>query len=405
MKDTAMPATPAIHILLAIALLVSLGACSAILRNPVPDEMHLETTVLDQPNLRIWGDAYDPSQLGLDQTDQEFKAAFSGIMHREHNYLAISGGGANGAYGAGVMVGWSTLGTRPEFTMVTGVSTGALTAPFVFLGPEYDDELKLLYTTLDTSRILFRRSVFSIVRGDAIIDSTPLRDILDQFITEEMVAKMAREYRRGRILNIGTTNLDAGRPVIWNIGRIANSSHPDAAKLIRQILLASASIPGVFPPVYIQVHTPDGRSYDEMHVDGGTSTQMFLYPTAANVSEILELMDVRGTPTAYVIRNSRIQPRYDPVRARLPDIAGRSVSSLIRTQGIGDAYRIAAVTYRDGIELEMTWIPANAPSDPGNEVFDPAYMSALFEFGYQRVINGRAWSEVDLSRLIPAAIE
>lgn len=383
-----------------------LSACSAILRNPVPAEEHLDTTVLDQRDLRFWGDEYDPYDRVIARTAPEKREQlFGGIMHREHNYLAISGGGANGAYGAGVIVGWTTLGTRPEFTMVTGVSTGALSAPFVFLGPAYDDELKLLYTTLDTTRILFRRSVFSIVRGDSITDSTPLRNILEQYITDEMIAEIAREYRRGRILNIGTTNLDAGRPVIWNIGRIANSGHAGAADLIRQILLASASIPGAFPPVYIPVQTADGRTYDEMHVDGGTSAQMFLYPTGTNMPELIRALDVQGAPTAYVIRNSRLRAPYDPVRARLADIAGRSVSSLIRTQGIGDAFRIAAITHRDGIDLKLTWIPMSAPENPGDEVFDPVFMSELFDYGYQRVIEGQAWNNVDLNRLAPAHVD
>lgn len=375
-----------------------LGACSLILRNPVPADSYTQASVLGRQDFRIWGDEQeqqlDVSMLPTDPA--ALQREFGGIMHKEHAYLAISGGGADGAYGAGVLVGWTSLGNRPEFTMVTGVSTGALTAPFAFLGPAYDDELKLLYTTLDSASIFFRRSVFNILRGDAVADNSPLARMLEKYVTDEMIADIAREHRKGRILSIGTTNLDAGRPVIWNIGRIANSGQPGAAQLIRQILLASAAIPGVFPPAYIKVQTPDGRTYDEMHVDGGTSTQMFLYPTRTDFAQLRKMLDIRGTPTAYVIRNSRIQPTYSPVRAWLPDIAGRSVSSLIRTQGIGDAYRIAATTMRDGVALHMTWIPMDAPADPGNAFFDPVFMSALFEFGYQRVVAGKAWTMVDI---------
>lgn len=380
-----------------------LGACSAILRNPVPEQDYQHVSVLGQQDFRVWADQQDPEQYpALKQaTAETLERRLGGIMHTEHNYLAISGGGADGAYGAGVLVGWSKLGTRPEFTMVTGVSTGALTAPFAFLGPAYDNQLKLLYTTLDSSRIFFRRSIFSIIRGDSVTDNTPLLKMLEEYITDDMVAEIAREYRKGRVLSIGTTNLDAGRGVIWNIGRIADSGNPKAADLIRQILLASASIPGVFPPAYIRVQTPDGKTYDEMHVDGGTSAQMFLYPTRTNFEELRTLLDIRGTPRAYVIRNSRIQPIYEPVVARLPNIAARSVASLIRTQGIGDAYRIAATTHRDGVTLAMTWIPMDAPPDPGEELFDPAYMAALFEFGYQRTVNDTAWTTVDLSKIDP----
>jgi len=378
-----------------------LFGCVSILRNPVPEDIYQQTTVLGRDDLRVWGDMDDPRQhkaLAMNDPDL-LDRHFSGVMHREHHYLAISGGGAEGAYGAGVLIGWSALGTRPEFTMVTGISTGALTAPFAFLGPAYDEKLKMLYTTLDSSRIFFRRSLFSIFRGDALADHTPLLNMLEQYLTDDMIVEIAREHRRGRILNIGTTNLDAGRPVIWNIGRIADSGDPGAGDLIRQILLASASIPGVFPPAYIRVQGPDGRTYDEMHVDGGTTTQVFLYPTRTNFTELRQLLDIQGTPQAYLIRNSRVHPVYDPVRARLTDIASRSVSTLIRNQGIGDAFRIAATTHRDGITLEMTWIPVDAPQDPGRDFFDPEYMSELFEFGYQRTINGSAWTVFDIRTL------
>jgi predicted acylesterase/phospholipase RssA len=296
------------------------------------------------------------------------------------------------------VVGWSKKGDRPEFTMVTGISTGALTAPFAFLGPEYDNQLREVYTTLDTSHIFYRSSYWAMLRGDSVVDSAPLARVIDKFVTDELIAEIAGEYRRGRALFIGTTNLDAGRPVIWNIGRIANSGDPGAGKLIRSILRASASIPGVFSPVYIEVTGPDGRTYEEMHVDGGTSAQLFLYPSRANWAELLEVLDVRGPPTAYLMRNSRLFAEYDPVRARLPAIAARSVDSLIRTQGIGDTYRIAAVAKRDGILVEITWIPGDAVKDTSNEVFDPAYMSALFDYGYQRALDGKVWTDLDLSK-------
>jgi predicted acylesterase/phospholipase RssA len=257
---------------LLLGCLVLTSACSAILRNPVPERYYEDTRLLGRTDLRFWGDRREQTQHPIFQyaKDGTLEQHFAGIMRREHNYLAISGGGANGAYGAGVLCGWTRSGRRPEFTLVTGISTGALTAPFAFLGPDYDEQLKMLYTTLDTSRIFLRRSIFSIVRGDSLVDSTPLANMLEKYVTQDMIAKIGHEYFTGRGLYVVTTNLDAGRPVIWNITRIANSGHPDAAALIRNILLASASIPGVFPPVYLRVQTPDGNTYDEMHVDGGS---------------------------------------------------------------------------------------------------------------------------------------
>ncbi len=388
---------------LLLTCLMLLGACSSILRSPVPEDIHLQASVLGHQDFRFWGDQQDLElhpAFTLPNQKEALEASYGGIMHTQHHYLAISGGGADGAYGAGVLMGWSEQGTRPEFTMVTGISTGALTAPFAFLGSAYDQRLKELYTTLDTTSIFNRRSIFTILRGDSVVDSTPLSDKLEQHITDQIITEIAKQYRRGRSLHIGTTNLDAGRPVIWNIGRIANSGHPQAPQLIRQILLASASIPGMFPPAYIAVQGPDGRTYQEMHVDGGTSSQMFLYPSRTNWAQLMKLLDVQGTPTAYLIRNSRVLPQYQPVPARVPDIAARSVASLIRTQGIGDIYRIVAITNRDGVDVKLTWIPTTGITDPGEEVFDPVYMSALFEYGYQRAISGLAWSKIDTNKLV-----
>jgi predicted acylesterase/phospholipase RssA len=391
---------PRIRCLIPVFCLVVLSACSSVLRNPVPADMHLQTSVLGRQDLRIWGDQQQEHPAVDLANSDSLQERFGGIMHRQHNYLAISGGGADGAYGAGVLLGWTETGARPEFTMVTGVSTGALTAPFAFLGSAYDAQLKELYTTLDTSSIFNRRSVFTIIRGDSVVDSAPLAHMLKKYITRDMVAEIGRQYRLGRSLSIGTTNLDAGRPVIWNIGRIAASGHPDAPELIRQVLLASASIPGVFPPVYISVQGPDGKTYEEMHVDGGTTTQMFLYPSSLDMARLLKVLDVKGTPTAYLIRNSRLRPDYEPVKARLTKIASRSVTSLIRTQGIGDAYRIAALAKRDGVKIELTWITDAAPKNPGDEVFDPKYMAALFDYGYRRALDGQVWTEIDIEKII-----
>ena len=380
--------------------LIWLTACSSILRSPLPDEFHDQASVLGRQDLRFWANFEDERHRVIkDREPDALRATFGGIMNTEHYYLAVSGGGAEGAYGAGVLVGWSKLGTRPEFTMVTGVSTGALTAPFAFLGEEYDVQLKTVYTTLDTSRVFFRRSIFAIIRGDSVADNTPLLRMLEEYVDDEMIEAIAREYRKGRSLFIGTTNLDAGRGVIWNIGRIADTGHPDARSLIHQIMLASAAIPGVFPPAYIKVQAPDGTTYDEMHVDGGTSSQMFLYPARLDWAELMQILQVEGVPTAYVIRNSRLEEEYRPVRARLANIAGRSVSTLIRTQGVGDAFRIAALANRDGVDLNLTWIPAEAPKNPGSEIFDPQYMTGLFEYGYQRAIDGSVWTAVDLEKL------
>ena len=377
-----------------LVLCLFIVGCASVVRNPVPEADHMDVTVLGNPEARQWGDGRQVRSLPIGE-QEELEKRFGGVMHTEHNYLVISGGGPRGAYGAGVLTAWTRMGTRPEFTIVTGVSTGALTAPFAFLGSKYDQQLETVYTTLDTRQIINTRNFFAILGGDSIVDTSPLKSLIDKLIDDEVIADMAREYRRGRQLLVGTTNLDAGRPVVWNLTRMAASEHPGSGKLIRQVLLASASIPGAFPPVYIEVETPDGRKYDEMHVDGGASSQMFFYPARMNFQDVMERLDVKGTPTIYVIRNAFVRPDYKTISPRLLPIAGRTIDSLIRTQGIGDFFRIGTLADRDGMDFEFTYIPDDANEEIGvkpTEEFDPNYMKALFKYGQQRTLEGEAWT-------------
>ena len=377
-----------------------LGACASVVRNPVPEADHLDVTVLGSSDFRQWGDGAVRSLRILENPDG-LEQRYGGIMHREHDYLVISGGGARGAFGAGVLKAWSEMGTRPEFTIVTGVSTGALSAPFAFLGSDYDDDLEEVYTTLDTRQIVNTRSLFAIIGGDSIVDTTPLSRLIERMVDDEMIAAIGREYHKGRQLMVGTTNMDAGRPVVWNITRIAASGAPGSQELIRKVLLASASIPGAFPPVYIEVETADGRKYDEMHVDGGASSQMFFYPATLGWGRIMKLLDVQGTPSIYLIRNAYVQPEYRTISPRLLPIANRTIDSLIRTQGIGDVFRIWTLAERDGLDLFVTWIPDDANEAIGvapTEEFDPEFMRALFDYAYERTLRGETWQ--DFSELI-----
>ncbi|MCA3556495.1 MAG: patatin-like phospholipase family protein, partial [Aestuariivirga sp.] len=196
----------------------------------------------------------------------------AGLSPTERNFLALSGGGSNGAFGAGLLTGWTEAGTRPEFTIVTGISTGSLTAPFAYLGPPYDKLLTEAYTQISGRDVFRRKPVLSALRSSAAADNTPLRQLVARYVTDRMVADIAVQNGRGRKLLIGTTNLDAGRPVVWDIGAIAASGEPDRKQLIQDILVASSSIPGLFPPVKIKV-VADGKTFDEMHVDGGTTNQ------------------------------------------------------------------------------------------------------------------------------------
>lgn len=389
-----------------VGILALATGCASVVRNPLPEEAQNQVTVLGHDDFRQWGDCSQCRTFGGLQSAEDIEAAFGGIMDREHNYLVISGGGANGAYGAGLLKAWSELGTRPEFTIVTGVSTGALTAPFAFLGSDYDAVLEEVYTTLDTTLLINTRSLFSLLGADSVLDTTPLSRLIEKVVDDAMVERLAAEHRNGRILSVATTNMDASRPVVWNLTRIAASGHPKAAQLIRQVMLASASIPGAFPPVYVEVETADGQKYDEMHGDGGVASQMFLYPAGLDWRKVKQTLRVRGEPTIYVIRNAYIRPQYQTMDPRLLPIVSRTIGSLIRTQGIGDFFRISALAERDGLDMKVTWIPDEAYTGLGivaSEAFDPKYMRALFDFGYRRTMEGMTW--LDFSDMLNAIDE
>jgi predicted acylesterase/phospholipase RssA len=215
------------------------------------------------------------------------------------------------------MVGWSASGQRPEFKLVTGVSTGALIAPFAFLGPSRDQQLRQVFTDVTPKKVFSARWFLAALYDDALADTTPLFTLISEFVNAEMLADIAREYSRGRLLFIGTTNIDVQRPVLWNIGAIAASQHSGALDLVRKILLASAAIPGAFPPVLIEVENR-GRRYAEMHVDGGAIAQTFLYPQALELARAPPRNSAREN--TYVIRNGRFAPIGRP-RVRFVSIA------------------------------------------------------------------------------------
>lgn len=369
------------------------GCASAPPRNAVPEELADAALIAGIPEARFAGDEPPPyieEWLGAD-TEEEMRARFAGVMDIEHHYLAISGGGANGAYAAGLLVGWSEEGSRPTFTIVTGISTGALAAPFAFLGSEYDDELREIYTTFDTEDLVESRGIFALFRQDALEDSAPLRAMIARYVDENMIAELAAEHASGRALLVGTTNIDSMRPIIWNLTRIAASDAPQRTELIRDILLASASIPVGLPPVLFEVEA-NGQMYDEMHVDGGATSQVFFYPIGLDWESVLDRLNVPGQPDLYVIRNARIEPTHEIIERRSTDIGFRTIESLLRTQGLGDLYRIYLAAELDGLEYHGAAIPEDF-TETSAEFFDPVYMQKLFDLGFELARDGYPWSE------------
>lgn len=360
-------------------------------RNPVPADLVSKVTIEGVPEARFWGDEWP--QWSVERfnnfSDKDFRENFSGIYGKPHNYLAISGGGSNGAYGAGLLAGWSAAGTRPEFTMVTGISTGALSAPFAFLGEKYDARLKELYTTTSTKDVLKKRNLVSALLSDSMASTEPLKRLLEQCITEDMLKEIGDEHRKGRRLFVGTINLDAGRSVIWNIGAIALGEHPNKIQLVREILRASASIPVAFPPVSIPV-MHEGEKFDELHADGGTGSQVFVYPASIDWKKLTTTLKAQGRPQVYVIRNAVLEANYQGIKQKVLPIAGRTIASLIRTQGIGDLYQIYSLCKRDGNDFNLGYIPADFEPEP-TEDFDPVYMEKLYDFGFEKARNSYLW--------------
>lgn len=307
--------------------------------------------------------------------------------------LGVSGGGEDGAFGAGLLCGWTAHGTRPEFELVTGVSTGALTAPFAYLGSDWDGALRSVYTEITPGDVLRSRGLLAAIFDDALADSAPLFGTISRYLDERMLAAIARGHESGRLLLIGSTNLDAQLPVIWNVGAIAASGDPRALNLVRRILLASAAIPGAFPPVMFDVAV-NGVTHQEMHVDGGAFSQVFLYPRQVTEQRRERLR--RGQPvvpaSAYIIRNGRLDAQWAAVGRRTMSIAGRAISTMIASSGYNDVVRIWNTTQRDGIDYNLAFIPRDF-TGTYSEPFEQAYMRALFDFGFDRARRGYDWAK------------
>ncbi|MBF0255174.1 MAG: patatin-like phospholipase family protein [Gammaproteobacteria bacterium] len=391
-------------LLLLIALLL-LQACASPPQRLAPLPAHLAqvASIPGIPQARQWGDEVPANfQAWLKQPEAKLRQQQGGIMHRPHNYLVISGGGSNGAFAAGLLVGWTARGNRPEFQIVTGTSTGALAAPFAFLGSSQDAKLRQVYTQFSTHDLVERRGIWDMLTGDGLVSTSPLRRLIAQHIDATMITAIAEEGRKGRSLLIGTTHLDAARPVIWDITRIAASQQPGAAALIHEVILASASIPGAFPPVPIQVEA-DGRRYDEVHVDGGVTAQLFLTPRGLDWQRIKQRLGVKGRPQLYVIRNAKLRQDWSNVPLRLPPLISRTISTLILNQGIGDISQLYLMSQQHGMDFRLAHIPLDF-SEQSDEIFDPDYMRKLFDFGHAKALHSDPWMRPDLDAAAEAPL-
>jgi hypothetical protein len=381
--------------LIAALLMLTLAACSTPSRMaavPAGMTMQAQTGI---PNARFFPDRRDVAfrQEILDSNAKE-RAWLARSGQGEEAlppvaYLTISGGGGDGAFAAGLLNGWSESGKRPVFKLVTGVSAGALIAPFAFLGSGHDTEIHKTYTSVNDRDIFKMRNFTAALFSDAMASTEPMAKLVDRYITRELLDEIAVEYAKGRLLFIGTTNLDSREPIYWNMGAIASSKDPAALVLFRKIILASAAIPGAFPPVMIDV-TVGGVRYQEMHVDGGATRQVFMYPQNLHLAKTTATAGQERQRTLYIIRNARLDPDWASVDRRLMSIVGRSVTSLIQTQGLGDLNRMYLTATRDHLDFNLAYIPSDFTA-PRKSEFDASYMRQLFDRGRQMALGGFPW--------------
>jgi len=349
--------------------LTLVAGCTTMMRDPVPVTRIDEASFGTRTPIRYWGD--------------QLPAAYANAFAHDKHILSLSGGGLNGAYGAGYLTGWSARGNRPSFDLVTGISVGAMIAPLAFLGPRYDPRLHAILSQVSSEQISGPGFLAVLFGAPALVDNAPVKRAIEQIIDEETLAAIAAEHRKGRRLLVGTTNLDAERPVVWDIGAIANSDIPNRLDLVRQIILASTALPGFFPPVLIHV-TIDGKTYDELHVDGGITQQFVMLPDGGYGN------GGKSKGTLYAIYNGTTQPTPHIVQASGLSVLGRAVPTLLKYRDRGDARELENTARAYGINYHLAAIPGGFPEPPTKTAQLDSWLNALYALGLQHGTGG-AW--------------
>ncbi|MGE0039072.1 MAG: patatin-like phospholipase family protein [Xanthobacteraceae bacterium] len=335
--------------------------------------------VLGIPNARAWGDS-----------ETEFARL---LPQASGPWLAISGGGADGAFGAGLLSGWSQAGTRPEFAVVTGVSIGSLIAPFAFLGSKYDEELHKSFTTISAADVFEDR-----LTRDSLFDYWPLRRAIAERVTPKLLVDIAAEHKRGRRLLVATTSLDTGRRAVWNMGAIAERGDETALKLFRDILLASCSIPGFFSPVAIDLEA-NGKKLEEMHGDGTLTAPFFVVP------ESMIAPGGKGRPPftqLYVLVNSKLVPDFKLPDRSIPEVLGRSIDVALTSALRAEIMLMNVGAGRHGVGLHVAHVDTSF-NFPSRGPFDGRYMRALYDFGVEQGKKSSAFEEAQVSRAVRGA--
>jgi predicted acylesterase/phospholipase RssA len=361
-----------------LAVMFILAGCSSIPRTAYTASDAASSTVLDLSDLRSYAD--EPASA--------FKPHVT-LRAGPLSYLALSGGGADGAYGAGVLNGWTAAGTRPQFSVVSGVSTGALIAPFAFLGPAYDATLRDVYTSGIAESLLNTPSLVHALFGSGLFGNTHLRELVARYVDQDMLAAIAAEHAKGRSLLVVTTNLDTQRTVIWDMGRIAAIGSTQALNLFRDVLAASASIPVVFPPMLIDAEA-NGHRFQEMHVDGGVTAPVLTLPEAF----LLRNGAITQGPrlNIYILVNDKVERDFQLVPNSTIEIAARASASVMKTQIRSVLFETYESARRNNFGFNLTYIARDFPS-PGSSGFETGYMRSLYQYGFDKAKSGHLWAK------------
>lgn len=382
---------PSRRLSLALLLLICVGGCAARrLPPPVPKVLARPSGMVPLDN----GDPLAPAQeyAAFRRFAERNSTSYTGGPKK--HFLALSGGGMYGAYSVGVLCGWSASGTRPQFDVVTGVSTGALIGTYAFLGSAWDRKAYDAYSNINERDIYRRRPYTALIWNDAYASSDPLKNLINDAVDDELLAAVARGHAEGRRLYIGTTNLDTRRMVIWDMTAIAASGQPDAKELYRKVLLASASPPGFLPPVPIEVEI-NGQKFTERHCDGGATTGVFL--RASNLPLGQEHLQEQNSPLAgceaYVVVAGKLYS--DPVitRPRTISISESALQSLLYSQTRSELHRIYTLCIATGMRYNLTAVPEDLDVNADSMSFKPRDMAKLYDAGFFAAASGKLWRD------------
>lgn len=356
------------------------------------EQNYKQVTLLDGDTvgepLRYWSTQetdflYDPQNNSTPLVSEEERLSI----------LALSGGGANGAYGAGVIMGLHDQQKLPQYSVITGISVGGLIAPFVFVGDERLAHLPEMIQEINDKRLLGKKNFANALFKDAFSKGDSMQRFISETYSVEMIDKIAQQHRAGKRLFIGTTHFDSGELMIWNLGAIANSELANRIDLVHQVLMATAAIPGVFPPQFIDVED-NSQQLEELHVDGGLAAQVFFNPTQFDYPEISQVLGLTEQPRLDVIRNGVLSQPYQPVKDKGVPLLMKSLSNLTTLQVRGDIYRMKYFCEKAGIDMRLTYLDKDfSASRTSKDFFDQSYMQAIYHYGYERATNGSLWNE------------